>query len=388
MSIARINSMQAATAKEKPSVFKRIGSVLLSLLVVGIAGVLVWQGSIIIADRANAVEEPIPTEAPLVAVDRIQLQSRYAIERRFTGQIEAPQNANLSFEQGGTLASVFVDDGDQVETGQVLAELDDRSLKADVERLEASMKALRSQLELAAITDKRQTRLQQNGFTSAQNADQARIAVDELRARIAETQAAIAIANIRLEKSKITAPFSGAVNQLFIDAGNTVAGGQTVISMVEQSQPIFRVGIDPQISSDVAVDDELTVAISGNQYRANVISILPQIDAATRTRIVRARMADTSALTFGLTGEAVFSQHVESQGAWVPLVALEDGIRGLWTINTLTEESPPTVQMEAVEVIHADSHRAFVRGTFVDGASYIRDGVHRVVEGQKVRVEN
>ncbi len=370
----------------KVLIFKRIGSGLLSLCFVLLAILLIWQGSAIMADRAAAVETPPSTAVPLVSVDRIVVQSAYSVERRFTGQIEAPQSADLSFEQGGTLARVLVNDGDQVQQGQLLAELDDRSLKAEVVRLKASMRALQSQLELASITDQRQNRLQQNGFTSAQSADQARIAVDEIRARIAETQAAVSIANIRLEKSKVSAPFSGAVNQVLIDAGNAVAGGQTVISMVEQSQPIFRVGIDPRVSNDVALNDELTINISGHQYRAQVLSVLPQIDPATRTRIVRARITDAPALAFGLTGEAVFRQSIIAVGAWVPLVALEDGVRGLWTLNTLSSENPPVVQLEAVEVIHAESHRAYVRGTFIDGATFISDGVHRVVTGQPVRV--
>jgi RND family efflux transporter MFP subunit len=372
---------------KKRNLFSYIASVVLSLFAITLAVLLVWQGSVIIADRAAAVEAPQATQPPVVAVRRIEMQSHYTVERRFTGQIEAPRSASLSFEQGGTLASVLVDDGDQVTEGQILAELDDRSLRADVERLQAARKALRSQLELAAATDKRQTQLRQSGYISAQLADQARIAVDEIRARITETEAAIRIAQIRLEKSKITAPFSGAVNRQLIDAGNTVAGGQTVVSMVESSQPVFRVGVDPQLSESITPGNALQVSISGHTYNATVIAVLPQVDAATRTRVIRATVADAPVLAFGLTGQAVFTQLVSADGAWVPLVALEDGVRGLWTINTLSDDQPPVVQMEAVEVIHADTDRAYVRGTFANKARFVTDGVHRVVAGQTVRVD-
>lgn len=372
---------------KKRSLFSYIVSVVLSLFVVAVAVLLIWQGSVIIADRAAAVEAPQATLPPVVSVRSIEMQSHYTVDRRFIGQIEAPRSASLSFEQGGTLASVLVDDGEQVDDGQVLAELDDRSLRADVERLQASRKALRSQLELAAATDKRQTQLKKDGYISAQLLDQARIAVDEIRARINETEAAIRMAQIRLEKSKITAPFDGTVNQQLIDAGNTVAGGQTVVSMVESSQPIFRVGVDPQLSESISPGDALQVSISGASYNATVIAVLPQVDAATRTRVIRARVTDAPVLAFGLTGQAVFTQRVAAGGAWVPLVALEDGVRGLWTINTLSDDQPPVVQMEAVEVIHADTDRAYVRGTFANKARYVTDGVHRVVAGQTVRVD-
>ena len=378
--------MERTESSGKASIFSNIVSAVLSLLFVALAVLLIWQGGVIIADRAAAVEAPLPTAAPVVSAARIKTQRQYAVRRHFTGQVEAPQTANLSFEQGGTLTTVLVGDGDPIEQGQVIAMLDDRTLQADVDRLKASIKALRSQLELASLTNKRQKRLQQDGYTSNQNADQARIAVNEIQARIAETEAALAMASIRLEKSKITAPFDGAVNEVLVDGGNTVGGGQTIVTLVKQSDPIFRVGIDPQLATEITVGNKLEITIDGKKYTGRVVSVLPQIDAATRTRVVRARIDGSPALTFGLTGEVVFEQDVPGTGAWVPLAALEDGIRGLWTLHTLSETTPPTVQVAAVEVIHANSTSAFVRGTFADNAMYIANGVHRVVEGQQVRL--
>ncbi|MEL6436176.1 MAG: efflux RND transporter periplasmic adaptor subunit, partial [Pseudomonadota bacterium] len=113
----------------------------------------------------------------------------------------------------------------------------------------------------------------------------------------------------------------------------------------------------------------------------------PQIDPATRTRIIRAKLDGATALSFGLTGELTIAQRVETPGAWIPMTAVEDGVRGLWTIKTLSDiDDTARVGVEAVEVIYADAERAFVRGTFEDGAAFIPTGVHRVVAGQNVRI--
>lgn len=357
-------------------------------LILLLAGGAIWKGSVVIAQRAAAVETPAPTEYIAVSVSPIKILHSYQVERRFTGQIEAPQSASVSFEQGGTLETVMVDDGDTVQTGEALAMLDDRLLSADVARLTASRAALEAQLELAKLTDARQAELQKKGFASAQSADQTRLTITELTARLAEIEASILAASVRLEKTVIRAPFDGRVNARMIDPGSTVAAGQTVLTLVEDGPPVFRVGVAPDLINQLQTGSAMQVMLEGTTRRAEIIAILPQIDPVTRTRVVRARLDAKTDLAFGQSGEAVLYETVKSRGSWVPVAALEDGIRGLWTIKTIPGAEPYEVAIEGVEIIHADGENAYVRGTFSDGDRFIDTGVHRVAAGQSVRVQD
>ncbi|MEL6505580.1 MAG: efflux RND transporter periplasmic adaptor subunit [Pseudomonadota bacterium] len=355
--------------------------------VIALAVLAVQHSSDLLADRASAVGKP-PVTAPLsVSTATIDLVDTYAVERRYTGQIEAPQSADLSFEQGGTLAQVLVEGGDTIEKGQVLARLDKRLLAADLNRLKASKKALMAQLELASLTSERQEKLKKRGFASNQVADQARLSMSELNARMAEADAGILAAQIRLEKAELRAPFDGVVSKRLMDPGNTVGNGQSVLSLIEDDRPVFRVGIDPTLAESLSVGGKIKVTLGQKPHQATIIGILPQIDGATRTRIVRAQLPTLPNMAFGQTGDAVLVQRMAQKGAWVPLTALEDGLRGLWTIKTVTGEDAQVVGTEAVEIIHADSTRAFVRGTFENGTHYIDQGIHRVVVGQNVRAQ-
>ena len=285
------------------------------------------------------------------------------------------------------MAQILVDEGDVVKKGQVLAKLDARLLAADLERLKASKRALLAQLELASLVDQRQAQLKKKGFASNQVADQARLSMSELSARLAEADAGILAAQIRLEKAQIQAPFDGIINTRLVDPGNTIGGGQAVLSLIESDKPVFRVGVAPKLANRLSIGDGMAVTIGDTSYQTQIVGILPQIDSATRTRIVRARFKEQSRLAFGQTGEAQFVQQMSAKGAWLPLTAIEDGVRGLWTIKTVDGEDQPKVGIEAVELIYADSPRAFVRGTFADGTQYIDQGVHRVVAGQSVRIQ-
>ncbi|MEM9733365.1 MAG: efflux RND transporter periplasmic adaptor subunit [Pseudomonadota bacterium] len=379
-----------STSKKTRSLPSRIISGVVTMFgtgaVLALAALAIWQGSSLIADRADAVAKPQPTKPIAVSTSRIKMEEGYEVPRRFTGQIEALQTVSLAFEQGGTVKEVLVDDGAKVQKGQLLARLDARLLQADLSRLQASKKALEAQRELAQLTDQRQAQLQKRGFASAQRADQSRLSLLEIDARMAELEASIKAAQIRLEKTELLAPFDGTVNTRLVDAGNTVGASQGVLSVVERGALIFRVGIAPRLVNQLTVGEMVEIRFDDKPYNAEIIALLPQVDPVTRTRIVRAQLTSAPDLAFGTTGEIQLSEWAGAPGAWVPLTAIEDGVRGLWTIKTIAKDDETRVAIEAVEVIYADGERAYIRGTFAPDVAYIDKGVHRVVVGQQVQV--
>lgn len=366
---------------------KNTASIVVTLIFCALAGGAAWWGTNLIADRANAVAVPQPTLAPFVLTDRIALEDHYTVSRTFTGQIEAPQSVNIAFETAGTVNAVFFHEGERVEKEQVLATLDNRLLRADLQRLEASKKALEAQREIAILTDRRQAQLREKGFASNQAADQSRLSVVETDARIAEVSAAILAAKIRLEKATVRAPFAGRVDQRMIDPGTTTGSGQPVLVLVEDDVPIFRVGIDPDLAGTLSVGKTVATILNELPVRAEVISVLPKIDPVTRTRIVRVKLLEPVDLAFGQTGQLRIEQHITQSGAWIPLSAIEDGVRGLWTIKTAKGFEDPIVSVEAIEILHADEERAFVKGTFEPDARLILSGLHRIAPGQRIRIK-
>lgn len=371
--------------------YPRAATLALTATVIALAGGAIWQGSGLIAKRAVAVETPAETLPIMISTSTIQMLDNYSVTRNFVGQIEAPQTVQLAFEQGGTLEEAFVDDGDEIAEGQILARLDARLLQADVDRLRASKRIVEAQKELAVLTAQRQAELNRKGFASSQTTDETRLSVIGLEARIAETDAAIMAALIRLEKTVIRAPFDGSVNLRLIDQGSTVAGGQAIFSLLENNTPVFRVGIDPQLADQLSVSQTIEVMVAGTLYPAEIIAILPQIDPTTRTRIVRAALVSTTDIALGLTGKFSLREDVQARGAWLPLSAIEDGVRGLWIIKTLNEiderDDRAEIAIEAIEIIHADSDRAYVRGTFENGTQFVENGAHRIEVGQTVRLK-
>ncbi|MGB0904225.1 MAG: efflux RND transporter periplasmic adaptor subunit, partial [Mangrovicoccus sp.] len=96
--------------------------------------------------------------------------------------------------------------------------------------------------------------------------------------------------------------------------------------------------------------------------------------------------AQTKAPAFGSVVRLQTLRTVQDQGLWLPLSALTEGPRGLWTVYIVADaENGQVVAREAVELLYADETRAFVRGAFQPGQEVIADGPHRVAVGQYVQ---
>ncbi|MEM1040733.1 MAG: efflux RND transporter periplasmic adaptor subunit [Pseudomonadota bacterium] len=381
-----------ASTTSSPSVMKRalrrLSIITTTLIVFGVAVGAIILATSTISDRAAAVPGVTPAPVVSIAVSKIAFQDSYSVQRRFVGQVEPLQRTSIAFEQGGTLVSVSVDEGDTVKKDTVLATLDTRLLEAERSRLTASKRALQAQADLLKRTADRQTKLQNRGFASNQAMDQAVFGLAEVNARLAEIDAGLVANSIQLEKAVIRAPFSGRVAQRFLDAGATAAAGAPVVSLLQNADAQFRVGITPSLVASLSKDQIFEVNFGTEQLKAKLISISPDVIATTRTQIVRFELEDGGNSLFGQTGTLVLSQRIAQSGAMVPISALEEGVRGLWSIKTVVQraDNSTVVGKEAVEIVHATEDAAFVRGTFGDGARFITDGPHQVTVGQRISI--
>ncbi|MEJ6402540.1 efflux RND transporter periplasmic adaptor subunit [Yoonia sp. 2307UL14-13] len=351
-----------------------------TLIVIAAALFAVKTGSDELTRRADAA--PAPAPAPLMPVETtpITLAPGYDITRSFVGQVEPRRTTSISFELSGRLNDIIVDEGDTVAAGQHVATLDTQLLDADRARLQASQTALEAQLRFAEQTVERQSQLSDQGFASQAARDEALSRADELRARIAEVEAALLTNSIQTEKSQIHAPFAGRVTERRVDGGESIAPGQALIDIVEDGRPQLRIGVPLDLSADDLTT--ATVDIGGTEYQAELLTLRPDVDPATRTRTALFEVATDDNLAFGQTARVLLSDTIETPGLWVPVTTLKEGLRGQWTL--LAVDTDDTVRSLTVQVLHSQRDRVFVAGAFPQDIRLITTGPQRVTVGQTV----
>lgn len=363
---------------------RRAITLTLTLGVFAGAGAAVFAGISVIAAQSDAEAGPL---APPTAVGVMQVEyvDSYTVTRRFTGQVEAAARTDLGFELGGRITQVLGEEGDLVAQGAVLARLNTSALMPERAALEAELAVLAADAELARLSLARNAALTERGYRSVAAQDDARLTLVRAEAGMAATRARIAGVDVRLEKSVLTAPFRARIGARLADPGQTAAAGQTVLVLYDAAPARARVGLPPDLAAALQPGDAVRVETDGTVQTAQVRQIRPDLDPGTRSRSVVLTLAPDAAPVLGDTISLLLDQSIAATGFWAPLSALREGVRGSWSVMAIvaTAQGHHT-QPAAVEVIHTDGARVFLRGQLPPGARIVAQAPDRVAPGQHV----
>ena len=332
--------------------------------------------------ESHAAAEPAPL---LVETIEVRELDHYEVRRVFSGTVRSRRASQLGFERPGLVAKVYVDEGDVVKEGQLIAKLDTAQLRAARRRVAASLKEAQAGVGISTLTADRLEKLADEQYISRQSADEARFSLRAAEAKQLELRAALAQIDVDLEKSKLVAPFAGIVSMRLVDEGTVVAAGSPVIRFRESDEREAVIGVPRTIPFEIGSTQELV--LDGRSFEAPVTALVNDINARTRTVTAIIELPGDIDAADGQVVDLVHRRRIVDSGFWVPTTALTEGLRGMWTVYSVAAlDDVAVVRREAVEVLHAETDRAFVRGTLEASDEIVASGLHRVVPGQRVRV--
>jgi len=140
-----------------------------------------------------------------------------------TGTIEAITTIEVGTQVSGIIQHIYVDFNDNVKQGQLLAKLDETSLKAQLEQSQASLDQAQAQLNYQEATWNRLKALFDKSLIAKADYDQALYNYENSKASLSNAKSAVARANVNLDYATITSPISGVVLNRAIEEGQTVA---------------------------------------------------------------------------------------------------------------------------------------------------------------------
>ncbi|MBU2878553.1 MULTISPECIES: efflux RND transporter periplasmic adaptor subunit [Alteromonadaceae] len=363
----------------KPSFKSLLIPIAIILPLMAVVGLMIAAGS-------GQVTAP-PSEAKIHQVEVVKLspQDNYQQQQLAYGRLESANLSNLGFELAGKVQQIWVDEGDHIVAGQLIAKLDTKRLDASMKELEAALQSAKSDLRLAKQSQQRVTELVSRNLESTQRLNEVDESTQVAKALVEQTQARINTLLVELEKSELKASFEGTIVSRPIDPSTVVSAGQPVVVVQQSSAYDARIAL----SSDQAFG--LTV---GQKHRliANGINLSGVIKSIAKTRQMDTRTID---VIFSiepnqhplLPGDLIaltYSKQVDESGVWVPKQALSSGIRGLWTLFTVQGKGQQTVTSRSVEVLFAGQTHSYVRGPLSANDWMVVSGAHRLVPGQIV----
>ena len=352
----------------------------------GAAGIVIFGSDAI---EAN-VEPTISTEAkPMpVTVERFELETGYSASTRFLGIIEAASDSNIGFEVAGVLSELEARDGDFVTTGQLLGRLDIRQQSAALALARAQEKEVAAQLELAKLNLQRVDSLLAQSLVSQREADDARLTVEATQARLETTQASVRNAEIVIEKSELRAPFDAVVSKRITEPGSIVGPSVPIVRLVSVGEREAHVGISPKFANMAVIGETYTLFVEGEAISARLRSVGADVDPQTLTVLAVLTLPKDQPVRVGQTVALEFQERVNETGGWLPITALLEGDKGLWTVLVTKEDAEGELitARESVEIVYSEGERVFVRGTVADDTNVVASGMQRLSPGSPVDI--
>lgn len=165
----------------------------------------------------------------------------------FNGRVEAVQSVQLRPRVSGYIDAVNYHEGDEVRKGQVLFTIDDRSYRAALEQAKAELARARSQASLARSESGRSEKLIGTQAISREAWEQRRSAASQAQADVLAAEAAVDMAQLNLDFTRVTAPIDGRASRAMITAGNLVTAGDSasvLTTLVSQQQMYVYFDVD------------------------------------------------------------------------------------------------------------------------------------------------
>lgn len=221
-------------------------------------GVCVVIGLLLICCQPQEQQETTVEQTFGAAQVKVLKVSKQKISERlqYTGLIEAHKKIVLNPDVGGKIARIYVEEGDRVKKGQVLAELDTRAIQLQVEQAEAQLAVTEANYNEAKKNLERWERLHKENAVSEQQYEQIRLAHEAADSQRQQARAAVNLAKYNLDVSIMEAPFDGIIASKNAEVGdvvNPMMGGFGAASGVLTLMDFSKMKIDIEVSHNDVV---------------------------------------------------------------------------------------------------------------------------------------
>jgi multidrug efflux system membrane fusion protein len=366
------------------------------LLLMLFAAGAAWFG--LIADRAAspkavAASPAAAGGAPAVPVTEGRAETRdVPIWLSGIGSVQPLNTVTVKVRVDGQLDRVAFTEGQDVHKGDVLAQIDPRSFRAQLKQAQANKAKDEAQLANARLDLDRSTRLEAKGAASKQSLDTQRAQVAALEATIEADQAAIEMAQLQVEFSTITAPLSGRTGLRLVDPGTVVhasdANGLVTITQMQPIAVLFSVSQDelPDVLAAMARGEPVVVAYSRDGERplatGKLVFADSQVDQGTGHVKLKALFDNSDrALWPGEFVDARAQVATVNAAIIVPARAVERGQNGTYVFRIKPDD---TVEVCPVTVGHVAEGTAIITDGLAPGDRIVVDGQYRLQPGARV----
>ncbi|MEW7289010.1 efflux RND transporter periplasmic adaptor subunit [Aquimarina sp. 2304DJ70-9] len=338
-----------------------------------------------IADQLKQLDEAIATldsvkKLPLVTtiMAKDTLFNHYL---ELQGNVETKQNIVLYPEMGGILTKVYVQKGQKVSRGQLLARIDDGGLSQQLSQVEV-------QAQLAKTTFDRQKRLWEQKIGSE-------IQYLEAKTNFEAQQNAVNQIKRQLAKTTVNAPFSGVIDDVITEQGSVVSPGQNaIIRIVNLDNMYIETEVPERYIPNVTVGKSVEVyfPVLGKTINTKIRQVGNYINPNNRSFTVEVGIpSNGGTVKPNLTAKVKINDYTNEKAILIPQSILSENAEGdQYTYVTSAKDAQNIAEAKRVIVKTGKTQGDFIEvlDGINNGDAVISEGARSVKDGQKVKILN
>lgn len=339
---------------------------------------------------ANAATTDAPAAAVVtVGPENIAVATQKEIQSgpTISGSLAAEKEARLSAEVPGAVVQTLVEAGQRVTRGQLLARIDDAAIQQAYLAARSTLASAQTAAANAERELQRARTLVGAGAIAERDLETATTANTGAQAQLAAARAQVAAAQQNLERTRITAPFSGVVATRDVSAGDVVAPGKQLFTVVEPGSMRLEASVPAEQLSSVRVGAPVSFTVNGypgRNFTGRITRVSPIADPTTRQVQIIASIPNAgNTLVGGLFAEGKVASESRN-GLVVPANAINE--RGIAPVamrirNGVVEEVQVQIGLRdaAAEVLEVTGGLAAGDTVLVGAAGGISKGTRVTV---------
>ncbi|MFC0131429.1 efflux transporter periplasmic adaptor subunit [Massilia eurypsychrophila] len=379
----------------RPRRWKKPVAALLIVLLAGGGYAYLQKSKAPAATTAQATDGKDGKDAPKVDVYELSSADVAAVEARevrldlsLSGSLAPLTQATIKSKVSGVVTETAVQEGMNVAAGQVIARLDAADQRARVAQQQAALDEASARLAMAKKNNANSQALLKQNYISQNSYDTTLNSVELAQASVNAMRAQLELARIALADTVIRAPLSGVVSKRHVQAGEKVAPDMSVFTIVNLRQLTLEAQVPASEVPRVKVGQDVRFKVDGfpqRDFAGKVARISPTTEAGSRSMLVYISVDNADgALRGGMFAKGGITTEKTAVTPVVALAALrtEKGQQVVYIV----EGNKVVAQPVTLGLRNEDEGMAQVTSGLAEGASVIVARLDGVKPGDKVRI--
>ena len=313
--------------------------------------------------------------------------------RVIAGVVSPVVQTNVSFEIAGQIQKLNVSVGDRVKKGDIIAELDPQTYELNLQSAEGALKSAQASLADANKKFIQQSELYKKKFTTKTNYDTALATLESAKSQVSIEQSRVDIAKRDLKKTKLRAPFDGAISEKSSDVFEEVTAGKTIVVLHTEGNFEVDVSVPETLVNEIHVGDQVELKLSlgeGAPFKGYIKDIGSQAGQANAFPATIALNEKVAGLRPGMSVEVTFefAQNLESETFNVPLSAVTPSESPDKEYMFVFNKDKQYVERRDVTVVNIRDNLLIVKGNVKEGDIVATAGLSFLVDKMPVRLMN